>query len=279
MKNYNNDYLSEFEQEFELEYESESLNNESENNEFEFENNEYELSNESNGELEYSSEFENNESESENYEFENNSETNFESRFYELFTSNFESELEYENSFNEIMHEMEQEYFWGAIKRGISKIGKIVAPFAKNLISSFPMGGKIFDLLKTLTSDPRSFLRNAIKQFGPMALNAIVPGSGAALGAIMNREVANTNQARQAARDTVALAKQAYTNLASGMAQLPPTSNANAFRNNLQTLAQNSFNQAKTTMRKKGKHKLVGRKIIAINGGLYKVVTSVYRVR
>lgn len=277
MKNYQNDYLSEFEQEFEMEFEADSENDEFENDEFE--NDEFELDSENNDEFE-NDEFEND-------EFENNtfgtSDRGYEQRLYEIFTSNYESELEYENAFNEVLHEMEQDFFWKKLKKFGKGLIKKVAPMAKGLLSQLPGGGKIFDVLKGITSDPRSFLRTAIKQFGPMALNAVIPGSGVVAGALLNNEVqSNPNAARQAARNTVAMAKQAYSGLANGMAQMPASNNVNQMRTQLQSIAQNAVNQIKRSglnSTNRGKHQLVNRKVMNLDGGRYKIVTSVYKMR
>jgi hypothetical protein len=283
MRNYQNDgNLSEFEFEFEGDFENDEFeNDEFENDEFEQVNDEFEYD----GETNYLNEFENDEFEFEENEFENDGESDterrYERRFYELFTNNYESELEFETGFNEILHEMEQDYFWKKLKSFGSKALKGIMPIAQQVLKQIPGGAKFAPLLQSLTSDPRSFLRNAVKTFGPMALNAIAPGAGSVLGAVMNSEVTvPSGTAKQAAKDTVAMAKQAYSGFANNIAKIPPTSNPAQLKNSLQTAAQNAVQGAKAGVMSGGgnrrKHKLLSRKMQKVGG--YKIITSVYKL-
>ena len=122
----NSDYLSEFEREFELEFESNALNNE----------NTYELENDH--ELEHDNEYEfegDHESEGD-HEFEFQGESTYESRLYEILNNNYESELEFENNLNEVLHEMEKDYFFGSLKKWVKRKGGLkglLAKYAKKL--------------------------------------------------------------------------------------------------------------------------------------------------
>jgi hypothetical protein len=287
MKNYPINYLSEFEHEFELDSESSDSYNEFEtvNDEFESEG-DFETENEfdsegdfeSNDENNYLSEFENdNEYEVEN-EFENTPEGQFEARLYELFTNNYESDFEFENDFNEVMHEMERDYFWGGLRK-LAKKGLSMG------LKALPIDDKWKKMIGGLAQGKLPDLRSLIKTLGPK-LAQFIPGIGpiasTALGAMMNSETSTQNQAKQAAQSTVALAKQTYTNFANGLVNnVAPSNNVNQVKNQIQNVAQNAIKNAHNSVRlgsKKSHYRRVSRKIqdVMIRGKRYKKVTILY---
>lgn len=256
MKNYQNNYLSEFEQEFELDSESTDSYNEFEtvNDEFESEG-EYETFDsegdfESNDENNYLSEFEtDNEFEVDN-EFEDTPEGRFEARLYELFTNNYESDFEFENDFNEIMHEMERDYFWGGLKK---KLGGLAKKGLSAGLKALPIEDKWKKMIGGLAKGQLPSMSSLIKTLGPK-LAQFIPGVGpiasTAMGAMMNSEVSPQNQAKQAAQNTVALAKQTYSNFANGLAnKVAPSNNINQLRGQVQNVAQNAIKSAHNTVR------------------------------
>ncbi|GAB3558326.1 hypothetical protein [Spirosoma fluminis] len=284
MKGYQNDYLSEFEQEFEMDGESTGSYNE-----FELVNDESEIDSEwetdqefesptgSDSEADYLSEFEaDGEFESDN-EFENTPEGRYEARLYEIFTNNYENEFEFENDFNEVMHEVERDFFWSKLK----KWGKKLAPLAKTALGAIPGGGNLMTAIKQVTKDPRGLLKTLAMKFGPQALNAIVPGAGVALGAVLgNQEMETDEAARQAARDTVALAKEAYTNFADEISRTSFSRSMPQARAQMNQAAKNAFRKAQRTVRlgsATARYKRVDRKVKDANNGLYKIVTITYK--
>jgi hypothetical protein len=212
----NPDYLSEFEQEFELEFESETYDNE---NDFELDN-EYdsEYDNEFESDSEYDSEHDN------EFEFEADS---YESRLYEILNNNYESELEFENNLNEVLHEMEKDYFWGAAKKWIKKrggVGGLLAKYAKKL--------PIASAAKALSSVARGDLRGALKNVMSNDLLktglSFVPGGAAAVKGldIANKLMGDSeapNVPMEKVKQAVAVGKAAYDGLAKGIvnAQTP----------------------------------------------------------
>ncbi|GAB3510819.1 hypothetical protein GCM10027341_49680 [Spirosoma knui] len=284
MKGYQNDYLSEFEQEFEMDGEPTGRYNE-----FELVNDESEIDSEwetdqefespmgSDSEADYLSEFETDgEFESDN-EFENTPEGRYESRLYEIFTNSYENEFEFENDFNEVMHEVERDFFWSKIK----KWGKKLAPLAKTALGAIPGGGNLMTAIKQVTKDPRGLLKTLAMKFGPQALNAIVPGAGVALGAVLGNQEGETDEAaRQAARDTVALAKEAYTNFADEISRTTFSRSLPQARVQMNQVAKNAFRKAQRTVRlgsATSRYKRIDRKVKDANNGLYKIVTITYK--
>ena len=276
MRNYSNDYLSEFEKEFDMEFETDTMESaygsDSENdllnsefeNDFEFEedtesSDNFEMENDE--ESDYLSEFEEDDfGINNNYGRSISRDREFENRFYELFTNNYESEMEFENDFNEILHEMEKNYFWGGLKKLGSKAFKFAMPLAQKALKNIPGGEKYAGLLQSLTTNPRNFLRNAIKTVGPMALNAVAPGAGSVLGAVMNSEVnVPQNKAKQAAQDTVAVGKKIFTDFANNIAKIPPTGNLQEAKNSLSSAAKAALQGAVSQMKQRHKNEYSGR--------------------
>ena len=288
MTDYQPNYLSEFEREFELDSESTEGVNEFETltDEFELEgdaetDNEYDSEGgfELTNEADYLSEFEtDNELEPTNeFEFENTPEGRYEARLYEIFTNNYENEFEFENDFNAVMHEVERDYFWGSIK----KWGKKLAPLAKMALGSIPGMGNLMSAIQQITKDPRGLLKTLAMKFGPQALNAVFPGAGVALGAILrNGETGTNNTARQAASDTIALAKEAYTNFADEIGRMNVSQNVAQAKSQLDQAARNSFRKAQQTVRlgsAKHRYKRIRRRVKDVQNGAYKVVTITYK--
>ena len=159
---------------------------------------------------------------------------------------------------------MEQDYFWGGLKKLGRKAFKFAMPLAQKALKNIPGGEKYAGLLQTLSTDPRKFLRDAIKTVGPMALNAVAPGAGSVLGAVMNSEVTvPKSKAQQAAKDTVAVGKKVFTDFANNIAKIPPTDNLQQAKNSLSSAAkaavQGAVNQIKQRHKSDygGRHKRV----------------------
>lgn len=286
MNGYQNDYLSEFEQEFEMDGESTDTSNE-----FELVNDEssidgewetdqgFESAHEAefDNEADYLSEFETDSSYEFDNEFDNTPEGRYEARLYEIFTNSYENEFEFENDFNQVMHEVERDFFWSKLK----KWGKKLAPLAKTALNLVPGGANLSTVLKQITKDPRGLLKTLAMKFGPQALNAVVPGAGVALGAVLgNKEMEMDDAARQAARDTVALAKEAYSNFADEISRINFSRSLPQARVQMNQAAKNAFRKAQRTVRlgsTTSRYKRVDRKVRDANNGMYKIVTITYK--
>lgn len=202
----NSDYLSEFEQEFELELESDTLNEDN----YELENDQFELNDEFELENEFESEHDG--------EFEYHDENSYESRLYEILNSNHESELEFENSLNEVFHEMEKDYFFKSIGKWVKKQGGV-----KGLLAKYGKKMPIVSAANALSAASRGDFRGALKSIAGNGLLktglSMIPGGGVAARGL---DMANKflNEADEPAvpmgkiKQMVAVGKDAYDNLA-----------------------------------------------------------------
>jgi hypothetical protein len=209
----NPDYLSEFEQEFELEFESGTFDNE---DDFELDN-AYDSENDNDFEFESDNEYD---SENDNdFEFEADS---YESRLYEILNNNYESELEFENNLNEVLHEMEKDYFWGGLKKWVKKRGGIsglLAKYAKKL----PIASAAQALSSVARGDLRGALKNVMSNDLLKTGLSFVPGGAAAVkGLDMANKLMGDSEApnvpMEKVKQAVAVGKAAYDGLAKGLA-------------------------------------------------------------
>ncbi|WP_187260520.1 hypothetical protein [Pontibacter beigongshangensis] len=287
MPDFLNNDQSEFEREFEFDDESTMVSDEfeSEYNDEEFDENEFEAGDTSSAEAYYEDEYEfenegdylsefdeENEFES---EFKNLPDGRYERRLYEIFSTSYENEFEFENDFNQVMHEVQRDFFFKKIK----KWGKKLAPIAKLALKAIPGGGTLTDALKQITKDPRGLLKTLAMKFGPQALNAVVPGAGLALGAVLGNSETD-DLARQAARDTVALARESYANFADEISRTNFSRSLPETQVQLNSIARNSFKKAQRTVRlgsKKHSYRRVNRKVEDKGNGMFKVVTITYK--
>jgi hypothetical protein len=223
----NTNFLSELEAEFEAEFDSEQEpNNEYEtdseqDNEYELENeadDEYELDNETDSEYEANPEQDNefeldNEADNEfeaSYEPEGRS---YESRLQQLLTHRGDNELEFDQELNQVIHAMEQEFFF----KGLKRLARKGLRAFKAIAGRTPLG----QVISTATSLARGNIRNALRRAAGLALrvgSGFVPG-GALLGSsaarALNLEVATSQESPAAkARGLVQLAQRSYQNLA-----------------------------------------------------------------
>jgi hypothetical protein len=218
MRNYSTDYLSEFEKEFEAEIENTQSPGE-QDPEMEFEN-EFEEEGESEFELEQDSENEM-ETDSEN-EMELEIESSYETRLYEIFNNSYESELEFENNLNEVLHEMEKDFFFGSLKKWVKKKGGIkglLAKYAKKL----PISGAV----NAISSAARGDFRGALKNIASNGLLktglSFIPGGGMAVKGLdfvnkfTNPDSETSNVSMENVQQAVAVGKTAYDELAKNL--------------------------------------------------------------
>lgn len=228
MKNTTNNYLSEFEQEFELD-DSTEMEWESDDSEYEYEDDsEYEYDN---VDSEYESD--DREWESDAYEYEPAQESGysngygrdreFEARLYEALNTHRDNEFEAEMEVERVLHEMEQEYFFGALKNLAKKHG---GGLLKRVVGGDPMGlaSKLF------SKKSRGFLRGLLKNKWVQKAASFIPGAGPIVSQAMDvvgrlgDSEAPGMVSRKDIRETVQTAKTAYQNLAKNLTQLRPGS-------------------------------------------------------
>jgi hypothetical protein len=231
-----NNYLSEFEQAFEMdklansaatlhendevdsEYNYEYLNeqamDEFEQDEFDNEENEFEdefeLDNEENEldneENEFEDEFEINHMPSNYDENFDPRDSEFEHRLYHALSSNADNELQTELEIDNILHEMEQDYFFGAnswLRKKAMKYGKYAIPGYAAMKSASALG--------------RLNIRNLLKNKLLQTAANFIPGAGPVISKAMGiagNIMDKVEMGKRKIEDTVKLAKDAYQNLA-----------------------------------------------------------------
>jgi hypothetical protein len=216
---------SELEQEFELEMDDLEVDQEFEaDDEFEA----FESESESGKSDEFDLEFELEDSEGD-YEFEE-SQDEFESsdtvselaeRFYELSQQEFESEADMDQPLNELMRELEREFFFGGIKKRWNRLkkkglGKLLQKGLKLASGRIPQ----LKILQSLTDLSKGNLTGLLKNAAKMALSAHPAGAAAlpalsALGFETSPEFGEPD--REAWDNYVGMAKEAYEYLAENL--------------------------------------------------------------
>jgi hypothetical protein len=207
----NSDYLSEFEQEFELEFESDTLNEDN----FELENDQFELNDEFELDSEFDSEYED--------EFEYQDENSYESRLYEILNSNHESELEFENSLNEVLHEMEKDYFFKSIGKWVKNQGGV-----KGLLAKYGKKMPLMSAVNAVSAASRGDFRGALKSIAGNSLLktglSMIPGGGVAARGLdmankFMKEADEPAVPMEKVKQIVAIGKDAYNNLARNLVE------------------------------------------------------------
>jgi hypothetical protein len=134
-------------------------------------------------------------------------------RLSELAAREFETESEVDQALNEVLNDMEQEYFFGSLKKAFNKfkkgtIGKLVSKGLKMAAGHIPA----FQALKGITSLARGDLKGMVGSLAKAGLGSVVPGGGAALGALGFE--AETSTDREAWDNVVNVARESYEHLA-----------------------------------------------------------------
>lgn len=204
-------YLSEFEQEWNSEFETTDVQNDAYELEVEDEEMDSDDELESGDDFETSAQDDSYEMESgEDHEQENGMGYNYEDRLYNVLNGDHESELEFEHDLNEVLHEMEKDYFWKGLKSKWNKFkkGKVFAALRK-VADATPIGSTIKQYTALARGDIKGFAKNLAGQ----ALSAMGPGGGMAKQ-LLNLEtpVANGNL-RNSARYIHQATRNAYGNL------------------------------------------------------------------
>lgn len=226
---------TDFENDLELEFSDSSSNElEERDNEFEFEDQELEHVQNEYESIESEFETDDLEMEDSNYEYENadnesgnwlNSEydgreNEYENRIYAALSGEYESSYEMEQEIDNVLRDMEIEYFWNPIKKAKSFLKKHKDKILK-AAGSFLPAGTLQNIVKLAGGDLRGLLKSDLFKKGlSFAANAVAPGVGGALASgLLNSEVGSVNNARTQAKQAVNVAKSAFQN----MTQLLPS--------------------------------------------------------
>jgi hypothetical protein len=139
-------------------------------------------------------------------------------RLSNLASREFESETEVDQALNEVLNDIEQEFFWGAIKRGWKKLKKGgLGNLVKKGLSLAAGQIPALQALKGITSLARGDLKGFVGSLAKSAIGAAVPGGGLALGALKNLGFGESELAeddREAWNNVVTVAREAYDHLA-----------------------------------------------------------------
>lgn len=142
----------------------------------------------------------------------------FVERLMEIGSRQFETPYEAEAAMSEVLDDIEREYFFGAIKRGLKKLSKnkLLRSLAKKGLT---MGvNKFFPGLKGALQLARGNVKGALMNFGKQALGSVVPGGGAVLDAVQTIGLQPAGGGEAQERETwenyVELSREAYEQLA-----------------------------------------------------------------
>lgn len=151
-------------------------------------------------------------------------------RFYELSQRQLESEMEAESALNEILTEMEQEYFFGSLKKAFNKAKRVVgraagSPIVGGLIKkSIAAAGDqfpAFQALKGLSALAGGDLRGLFTALAKSGLGAAFPGAGPFLPVAMKamgfESELEPEESREAWNRFAEVAREAYDDLANNL--------------------------------------------------------------
>lgn len=217
----NNDYLSEFEQEFE----SDDYVSENEHSDYlsEFNDEEFEL--EDLEENEWETDDADSEYEYEEYEaeaWEHSPEQEYENRLYGVLHSGMNNEFEMDQEVDRILHEMEQDFFFGKLKRmGRKFLNSAGGQLAKKLARNSPWGVALGALSKVARGDIKGAIKGVVNNDLLRHAAGFLPGGSLiskgmdVAGALADNETPGISRAQ--ARQAVQFAKSAYGHLANNM--------------------------------------------------------------
>ncbi len=256
MRDYPN-YLSEFEQEFELDNEAGNAEQSYEahddsDNEWEEHEDSYEMETDNEQDAESYEEHE-----SDDHEWEGmGEERSYEQRLYEVLSSGSDNEMEMEHEVDRILHEMEQDYFWGSVGNFLKKKG---AGLIKKYAGKLPFGGALKAISSVARGDIRGGLKNLMNDgMFKQAISFLPGGSLVSKGmdvanGMMNNETA-LPISKQKVNQIVAVGKQAYQNLASSISQ---ATNVNDVKDLGKKAVQQAVQMTKTQQSPmRGKHRV-----------------------
>jgi hypothetical protein len=140
-------------------------------------------------------------------------------RFYEISEREFESESELEMQINDVLNEMEREYFWGKLKKLGKKAFKGLVKKGMGYVKGMPAFQAIKGVTQLARGDLKGMLGTMAKAALPAALSAI-PGGAAALPALnaLGFEAEQEEDASRAAwRNFAEVSREAFEYLAGNL--------------------------------------------------------------
>jgi hypothetical protein len=185
--------LSELEQEFELEMEDDSAG------ELEFEDDTAGELDDPAGELELGDGVE-----------------SFAERFYELGQGSYESEYELDEGVNELVTQMEHEFFFGSLKKRLKSAGKGLLKKGLKMAAGAIPGGNV---LKALTQLSRGNLKGLLGSLAKAGLASAIPGGAVALPALkaLGFEADDPDGNREAWTNYAEVSREAFEYLAENL--------------------------------------------------------------
>jgi hypothetical protein len=143
-------------------------------------------------------------------------EMEFAERFYEVGQRQFESEFEVDRELGEVLDDMEREYFFGRLVRGVKRLGK--SRIVRGLVrKGLRFAQQRFPALKAVTQLARGNLKGMLLPLAKTALGAAVPGGPAALAVLkgLGFEAAEDDpRNREGWQNYTRMAREAYEDLA-----------------------------------------------------------------
>jgi hypothetical protein len=182
----------------------------------------------------------------------------YEERLYHVFAGEHESSYEMEREIDDILHEMQKDYFFGGFRKLANKYKGAIGRAVKNYLPANALstlgnlaGGDLRGLLKS----------NLLRKGLTLAANGIAPGIGGAVaGALLNNESAALPDLRKQAAQFTGVARNAFQNLAGSIPSLKP-GNIPA---QLRALSQNALRKAMQQQSGNGSR---NRQVIALSPG------------
>lgn len=139
-------------------------------------------------------------------------------RFYELSQREWESEFELDTAIDQVLGEMEREYFFGSIARGIKKgLKKGAKGLLKKGLAYAQKRIPAFQALKGITQLARGNLGGSLRALAKAGLASAIPGGAVALPALnaLGFETSEDQGMERETWDTFAeVAREAYETLA-----------------------------------------------------------------
>jgi hypothetical protein len=168
-------------------------------------------------------EFEEYEDSQDEFESTGDYESDYAERFYELSQREFESESEIDGAANELLREMEAEYFFGGLLKKAKGLAGKLAKKGMALASKAGIKLPALDALKALIGPAGDFLKGNLKALAGPALKAALSASPAGMAAlpILNALGFEANQDEDASREAwnnyATVAREAFETLANNV--------------------------------------------------------------
>lgn len=177
-------------------------------------------------ELEILTEFEE-EPEGEFEEVEQETGDDYAERFYELSTRAFESESEVDAAVNDLLGEMEREYFWGGLKKALKKVPvKKLLKKGLSVVKGLALKHPALQGLKSLTQLARGNLKGMLGSFAKTAITTLLsshPAGAAILPALraLGFEATEDPEVNRAAwQNFVEVSREAFDHLGTSMTEI-----------------------------------------------------------